>query len=654
MTTSYEIDEPLSEVELELLESVLSRKTYRVRPVITEHSTPTDMLAAAAQLCRDAFAKIDTDTIRATDSPAGDSAAGDSAAGDSAAGDGARLSDGHPLSRLSSVEELRSLEETIRAAAVTGSVVQGAAAIAMARYAAIDREVIDTDTGFAVPVERPIGHQADFADTDLAAACQFAPRTASTRLGAAVTACTKAPRLVEAAVAGGVPFWKVSLVAAELADATSTTAAMVEAELLGSRGFASWGFQKLKSTVRALVTRWEADAAKQSKQRTAREATGVWAEGSDIPGLSELRAVGPADQIAKIHAALDQLADTWRKHPEQHAEAHPEHYPQDPQQGSEQGSEPGSAFKPTVKPTLGQLRLDALCDLVTQGCDIGVHLVIHVPFQRQNNSDAHDSDSARPAAQSGRADGSTGGTGGTSDGARSTQAPATDGCDDDRPPTDTAGPPENNWTTDGSPGSDGWPGSEPSTGPPGSPAPPRPLGGAPDDQHDQHDQHDDGNAPSDGVGRGSAADWAEIPGIGLVAPDTVDALVERFGCRLTRVLFDTDTGITAETASARYEPPPKVREFVQLRDRSCRFPGCSRPAIRCDEDHVQEWPTGDTKGANLAAMCRHHHDAKTKGHWDVEMTDDGICTWISRTGRRYTTYPDSDSGRTEKNPPEPR
>ena len=65
MTTSYEIDEPLSEVELELLDSVLSRKTYRVRPVITKHSTPTDMLAAAAQLCRDAFAKIDTDTIRA-------------------------------------------------------------------------------------------------------------------------------------------------------------------------------------------------------------------------------------------------------------------------------------------------------------------------------------------------------------------------------------------------------------------------------------------------------------------------------------------------------------------------------------------------------------------------------------------------------------
>ena len=65
---------------------------------------------------------------------------------------------------------------------------------------------------------------------------------------------------------------------------------------------------------------------------------------------------------------------------------------------------------------------------------------------------------------------------------------------------------------------------------------------------------------------------------------------------------------------------------------------------------MQEWPTGDTKGANLAAMCRHHHDAKTKGHWDVEMTDDGICTWISRTGRRYTTYPDTDTGRGSDSP----
>ena len=561
-------------------------------------------------MCRDAFAKIDTDTIR-TGGPANGSPTPGNTASDSAT-----LSDGHPLRvALSSVEELRSLEETISAAAMTGPVVQAASAIAMARYAAIDREVIDSDTGFAVPVERPIGHQADFADTDLAAACQLAPRTASTRLGAAVTACTKTPRLVEAAVAGGVPFWKVNLVASELTDASPDTAAMLEDDLLGSRGFASWGFQKLKSTVRALVTRWEADAAKQTKQRTAREAIGVWADASDIAGLSELRAVGPADQIGKIHAALDQLADTWRKHPEQHAQAHPEQYPQHPQQGTE----PGAAFKPT----LGQLRPDALYDLVTQGCDIGIHLVIHVPFQRHNNSSnvADNRDDDR-----------------TSGGAHDSHNDA----------DNSRGTPESD-RSDESPGPVG---SDASTDPPGSSAPPKPPGPAPDHEHD--DDQDDQHGPSDAAGRGSTrTEWAEILGIGLVAPDTVDALVDRFGCRLTRVLFDADTGITAQTASARYEPPPKIREFVQLRDRSCRFPGCSRPVIRCDEDHVQEWPAGDTKGANLVAMCRHHHDAKTKGHWDVEMTDDGICTWINRTGRRYTTYPDTDTGRTENNPPEP-
>ena len=68
---------------------------------------------------------------------------------------------------------------------------------------------------------------------------------------------------------------------------------------------------------------------------------------------------------------------------------------------------------------------------------------------------------------------------------------------------------------------------------------------------------------------------------------------------------------------------------------------CTRTATRCDIDHVIEWPQGPTAVQNLAALCRHHHDAKTKEHWDYEMSDDGVCTWTSRTGRTYVTYPDS-------------
>lgn len=56
---------------------------------------------------------------------------------------------------------------------------------------------------------------------------------------------------MEVAVTGNVPIWKGNLVAVELADASAETAAMVEAELLESRGFGAWGFQKLKSTVKS-------------------------------------------------------------------------------------------------------------------------------------------------------------------------------------------------------------------------------------------------------------------------------------------------------------------------------------------------------------------------------------------------------------------
>ncbi|RYG77933.1 HNH endonuclease [Yimella sp. RIT 621] len=135
--------------------------------------------------------------------------------------------------------------------------------------------------------------------------------------------------------------------------------------------------------------------------------------------------------------------------------------------------------------------------------------------------------------------------------------------------------------------------------------------------------------------------WARIAGIGFIPPEVLDALIDQFGRRLTRALVDADTGVTCETSTTAYEPTPRIREFVQQRDQTCRFPMCTRTAIRCDIDHVIEWPQGPTVGHNLAALCRHHHDAKTKKHWDYHMSDDGVCTWTSRTGRTYITYPDS-------------
>ena len=60
--------------------------------------------------------------------------------------------------------------------------------MAMARYAAIDEELVDSDAGVTAKVEHPLGHQASFADTDLAAAFQMAPRTASSKLSNSIDA----------------------------------------------------------------------------------------------------------------------------------------------------------------------------------------------------------------------------------------------------------------------------------------------------------------------------------------------------------------------------------------------------------------------------------------------------------------------------------
>ena len=61
----------------------------------------------------------------------------------------------------------------------------------------------------------------------------------------------------------------------------------------------------------------------------------------------------------------------------------------------------------------------------------------------------------------------------------------------------------------------------------------------------------------------------------------------------------------------RYEPPGLLREFVELRDGTCRAPGCRRRAALCDADHTTpHLHGGATCDCNLMALCRHHHRLK--------------------------------------------
>ena len=94
-----------------------------------------------------------------------------------------------------------------------------------------------------------------------------------------------------------------------------------------------------------------------------------------------------------------------------------------------------------------------------------------------------------------------------------------------------------------------------------------------------------------------------------------------------------------------YEIPDRIREIVILRDRTCVFPWCTRPARGCDLDHVIEFDRdaaaqgrpqpGPTRTDNLAALCRTHHRIKTHTAWRYRMTAPGVFEWTSPHGHRY-------------------
>jgi hypothetical protein len=106
-------------------------------------------------------------------------------------------------------------------------------------------------------------------------------------------------------------------------------------------------------------------------------------------------------------------------------------------------------------------------------------------------------------------------------------------------------------------------------------------------------------------------------------------------------VIDLNTELTAQV----YKVPADIREQVQLRDRTCVFPGCARPARRCDVDHIVEYDhdahaegrpqPGPTTTSNLACLCRFHHRLKTHSAWRYTMLTPGIFEWTSPHGHRY-------------------
>jgi hypothetical protein len=124
---------------------------------------------------------------------------------------------------------------------------------------------------------------------------------------------------------------------------------------------------------------------------------------------------------------------------------------------------------------------------------------------------------------------------------------------------------------------------------------------------------------------------------GLAGPGSI-----RWAAGLRSRLAFLETGTCSHARrAAGYSPPRSLRNLVTIRQRRCAFPGCRRPARRCDLDHTVPYDQGGTTcECNLAPLCRRHHQAKQAPGWRLTQDQPGVMTWRTPSGRVYETAGD--------------
>ena len=108
--------------------------------------------------------------------------------------------------------------------------------------------------------------------------------------------------------------------------------------------------------------------------------------------------------------------------------------------------------------------------------------------------------------------------------------------------------------------------------------------------------------------------------------------VERWACdcSLTRVLMQDSVVIDVGRAERTIRGPR--RRALIARDRHCQWPGCERPASRCDGHHLVHWLNGGSSDIeNQVLLCHRHHRLVHEGRWQLVRSDNGRLMAIAPT-----------------------
>jgi hypothetical protein len=135
-----------------------------------------------------------------------------------------------------------------------------------------------------------------------------------------------------------------------------------------------------------------------------------------------------------------------------------------------------------------------------------------------------------------------------------------------------------------------------------------------------------------------------------LAPDGVLSASLDDGTRVSAETFRRiacDCGVVAATGDGAQlnigrrarSIPPAIRRALALRDRGCRFPGCTHTRF-LHGHHIQHWlHGGETSVNNLALLCTFHHHLVHEGGWTVTRGLDGELTFTAPDGRALQAEP---------------
>ena len=110
------------------------------------------------------------------------------------------------------------------------------------------------------------------------------------------------------------------------------------------------------------------------------------------------------------------------------------------------------------------------------------------------------------------------------------------------------------------------------------------------------------------------------------------------------------TGQVIELSPTRYPLDPAHDEFIRVRDRECRQPGCTRPAQNCGIEATRTQGEAREAADQPVTYCSRHRKLKGQPGWDYEVTPDGTVNVATPAGRTHSTTPPSmHSGRRRAN-----